>query len=138
MEMSAAEIPYPDLVTRRLTLLPLNSELQTAYHVVSDGSIVDVFKSKSFNDIIYQHRYPYRRSYAIFVSSELPVSTSKLTSEEQGRCVGVVSLIGYLVPIWRMRDDDIGPRQYIWQLNVYIRKETYAMYSGPTDGICVS
>jgi hypothetical protein len=129
MEKSAAKPPYPALVTKRLTLLPLTSELETAYRVVSDGASVDVFKSRSFNDIIYQRLYSDRRSYAIFVSSELPVSTSKLTSEEQGRCAGIVSLIGHLVPIGRMRDDDIGPRQYEWQLDVYIREERYATCS---------
>jgi hypothetical protein len=127
--MSAADPPYPALVTERLTLLPLTSELQTAYREASDGSIVDAFTSKSFNDIVYSSRDQDRRSYVIFVTSQLPVSTSKLSSEEQRLCVGVVSLIGYLVPTGRMRGDDIGPRQYEWQLYVYIRKEVYVVYS---------
>jgi hypothetical protein len=129
MEMSAAEPPYPALVAERLTLLPLTSELRTAYGAAFEGSIVDSCMSKSFNDIIYSSIKQYRRSYVIFVTSQLPVSTSKLSSEEQRLCVGVVSLIGYLVPAGRMRDDDIGPRQYEWQLYVYIRKEVYVTCS---------
>jgi hypothetical protein len=126
MEISVAEPPYPALISERLTLLPLTSKLQTAYCAVFDGSIVDASKSKSFNDIVYSSTDQHRRSYVIFVTLQLPGSTSKLSSEEQKLCVGVVSMIGYLVPIGRMRGDDVGPRQYEWQLYVYTRREVYA------------
>ncbi|KAI1269800.1 hypothetical protein F5Y18DRAFT_110532 [Xylariaceae sp. FL1019] len=118
---------FSTLTTKRLTLVPLTSNMRTAYDAIEQDPHDPLSPVKSFDEIVSSADDIYRRTYAILLTSKttgLLEQKGEGFLEDQRKCIGVVGLLGSIVPTGQMRGDEGEPWQFTWHLDIRITKDS--------------
>ncbi|KAI1323285.1 hypothetical protein F5Y16DRAFT_384154 [Xylariaceae sp. FL0255] len=118
---------FSTLTTKWLTLIPLTSKLQTSYDAIEHDPCDPLSPVRLFDEIVSSADEFHQRTYAIFITSE---ASGQLGEEgevlpgDQRKCIGMVGLLGSVVPTGQMRGDEGDPWQFTWHLDIRITKES--------------